>query len=274
MKRIIISNRHLFSKKQYPYFSFIQTKTPINHFTILNQNFTSKNIKQLIPIQKRLFTRKRTNQNYNDNSQEQSNTENEYIIDIESNSYDYNDTNNNNNSIHINRFTNNKLDLLIQTKPSLYKYYLSIIGYIFVALFLLRVMRKTYKNKEQARWKKYLKYLISLGILIYISFQLGYYYHLSKITIKRISLLSDGKQLEVDFFYPRKTDNFYISSFKKIPKQDLIHLPHEFITLAMGEDSYLTSYEDDVYLIPADSVILEKDIFSQVASSQSINIKN
>ncbi len=273
-KLINNTNKLFFLNKHLTYYSYYTSKVKPKYFSLIRPNNNSSHGKyQLYYFQKNLFTKKRTNKQSEKNNEDTSSNSNEFIIDIESNSSNDQYYSNTNKNLHISRFVDNKLGIITQSKRTIYIYYFSILGYLLFALFLIRVIKKTYSNKEQAKWKKYLKYIFSLAIITYICLQLLYFQQVTKIRIQRLFLLSDGKRLQIDYFFP-KSQIVKISDFRKIPKQELIHLPPEIITLAMEEESYLVSFEDNIGLIPAYSIILEKDILAQVASSQNINIIN
>lgn len=267
MNKLIQANIRLLNKICF----ITKTKTSLFHYQIkslstqLLPKSTVKERQGIYSFQR--FYIKRKSRKYQNQSESNTNDTFNYSEDLPF-SQNYNEDRL---TLHIKEFKNDSIKVLDQNNFKMTFFGLSIIGYMLVCALLLNEIRKAYQNSNQSKWKRCLKVILALLVLTYLVLRFYYKYELSKITIKNISLQSNGQMINIKYFMP-KTINVNISDFKKIPKEELFGMDPELINLAMSQESYLVAIKDNAYLVPADSIIYEKDILYQISSSKYINV--
>jgi len=234
----------------------------------ISKNFSNKQLQgnhiysyQKFSYKRRNFKKEQSTNDFENNSN---------FIDLEENSFNSNQ-NNQKLTIHIKQFKNDIITILDQDNVNKFFFNISLVCYIACLALLLNEIRKGYNNSNQKQWKRYLKILLSLAGIFLILFKFSYKYELSKIMIKNISLQSDGKNINIKYYLPT-SEIVNISDFKKVSKQEIFNIDPDIINIAIAEESYLVAVKENLYLIPASSIIYEKEILYQISSSQYINI--
>ena len=152
----------------------------------------------------------------------ESESHNDYTLDIDTNTKYIPAPNHQTykNGLSYFKFKEGELIILKETAEQAKMFYGSIALYISLLLLSLWVIRNNLKNKEKKRWRRYLYISLSIGAIFLIAMRSVYKITLSKILVKRVSLLSDGKRLKIGLYFPKEI-TVDISKFRKISKTEL-----------------------------------------------------